>query len=274
MGVPSAVAITAKNAIFRPITAAAAAALDLALPRRCLACGVTLAAGPPAAGLCDACWRQVRFLAAPQCARCGDPFDQPAPAGAECGACLAAPPPYDRARAVMAYGPVSGAMVQGFKHGDRTHAAPTFGAWLARAGADMVAAADLVVPVPLHRRRLHRRRYNQAAMLAAALCRHVDRHGGAAPAMAANGLIRVRATPSQKGRGPAARAANVRGAFAVAADVAGRQVLLVDDVFTTGATAGECARRLRRAGAAGVTVLTLAKVIHDETHTEVNGMLT
>lgn len=256
------------------------AVLDVVLPRRCLACGITLSAGPAAAGLCHPCWAQIRFLGRPQCDRCGDPFDEPQPPATLCGACIAHPPTYDRARAVMAYGTVSGRLIQGFKHGDRTHAAPAFGAWLARAGSELITATDLIVPVPLHRRRLHRRRYNQAAMLAHALCAHYRRdeaHGAPQvrpPRVRTDLLIRARPTPSQQGRGRSARAANVRRAFAVPADLSGTRVLLIDDVFTTGATVAECARVLRRAGAASVDVLTIAKVVNDESHTELNGLLT
>ena len=260
--------MTAMPGHAHPARRLGAAILDAVLPRRCLACGVILAAGPPAAGLCQACWHRVRFLGRPQCHRCGDPFDRPEPPGTLCGACIAQPPPYDRARAVMAYGAVSGRLIQGFKHGDRTHAAPAFGAWLTRAGGDLLAAADFVVPVPLHPSRLRRRRYNQAAMLAHALC------GQVGPPVAAKALVRVRATPSQQGRGRSARMTNVRGAFAVRADVAGARVLLIDDVLTTGATVAECTRVLRRAGVVGVDVLTLAKVVPDETHTELNAILT
>ncbi len=246
--------------------------LNVMLPRRCLACGIQLGSGPATAALCAPCWGQVTFLGDPQCAACGWPFGQPQPPGALCAACTAAPPLYDRARAVMRYGDLSGPLIQGFKHGDRTHAAPAFGAWLARAGSDLVREADILVPVPLHRRRLAQRRFNQAALLAHAIAHAVGRQMPAEPSppiVAVDALRRARPTPSQRGLGPAARARNVRGAFVVAGRDAPRvpdaHIVIVDDVLTTGATVTECARQLRAAGAAAVDVLTLARVIrHDE----------
>ena len=126
-----------------------------------------------------------------------------------------------------------------------------------RAGGEVLGAAELLVPVPLHWTRLFRRRYNQAALLANA----IHRAGG--PPVAADCLVRRRRTPSQGHLGPVARARNVEGAFAVRrpADVAGRRLVIVDDVMTTGATVDECARVLKRAGAASVGVLTLARAL-------------
>ena len=146
-----------------------------------------------------------------------------------------------------------------FKHGDRLHLAPALGGWMRRAGAELLAEADIVVPVPLHWTRLFARRYNQAAVLAHALAA-----GG--PAVGADWLVRRRRTPSQGKRNALARRRNVAGAFAVrqSRSVQGMRVLLVDDVFTTGATLGECARVLRRAGAARVDALTLARTVREE----------
>jgi ComF family protein len=146
-------------------------------------------------------------------------------------------------------------LVLGLKHGDRTHLAPAFGRWMYRAGGEILAGADLLVPVPLHWTRLFQRRYNQAALLAQAI------RSAGGPPVAADWLVRRRRTPSQGHLGPAARERNVRGAFVVRAgrSFAGKRVVIVDDVLTTGATVEECARVLRRAGAASVGVLTLAR---------------
>ncbi len=227
--------------------------LDVLLPPACLACGT--AVDEPGA-LCPVCWGKVAFIAAPACACCGLPFGIEAGEGALCASCLAEPPPFARARAVFLYDDGSKPLVLRFKHGDRTDAAPAFGRWMARAGADLLAEAEAILPVPLHRWRLFRRRYNQAALLAHELARL---SGVPAQVLA---LRRARRTPPQGQMSREARRRNVRGAFLLAdpAAVAGRRVLLVDDVLTSGATVGECARVLLAGGATAVDVLTLARV--------------
>jgi ComF family protein len=230
--------------------------LDLQLPPRCLACGAVVAAEAP---LCPACWPKLTFLAPPFCACCGLPFAHDLGAGALCGGCAARAPAFQRARAVFRYDDASRGLILAFKHGDRLDAVPAFARWLAGAGAALLAEADLVVPVPLHRRRLFQRRYNQAALLAQALARR-----GATP-VATQLLLRRRNTPSQGHLRASQRRRNVAGAFAVApggaARLAGLRVLLVDDVFTTGATLEAAARPLLAAGARQVDCLTLARVV-------------
>ncbi len=233
-------------------------AIDLALPPRCIGCG----ARTDSAGLaCARCWSNLTFIAPPFCQCCGAPFDFAVEGDIRCAACHADPPPYDRARAAVTYDEGSRGLVLGFKHGDRLHAAPAFGAWTARAGAELLNDADIVTPVPLHRLRLIRRRYNQAALIAA----HAARLAGVThlPDL----LERHRATPSQGELGAAARQRNVAGAFRLnprhAERVKGSRIVLVDDVLTTGATVGACARVLRRGGAARIDVLTLARVVLD-----------
>jgi ComF family protein len=239
------------------VAGAARAVVDLVLPLQCLSCGaVTGGEG----ALCAPCWSRVNFISAPICAACGYPFAfGTAAPQVLCGPCSRRRPVFDRARAVFVYDDASRGLVVGFKHADRTFAAPAFGAWLARAGAELVGDGDVIVPVPLHRWRLAARRYNQAALLAQSLARYT---GGAC---AVDALRRLRPTPSQGGLGRLARARNVRGAFAVPPSrrglVDGRRVLLVDDVLTTGATVEAASRALLAAGARAVDVLTLARVV-------------
>ncbi|WP_404379698.1 double zinc ribbon domain-containing protein [Caenispirillum salinarum] len=245
------------TATLRPLRTASRAVLDALLPPRCLACG-TLVAEPGA--LCAECFGGVEFLVDPVCNSCGDPFELPMEPGALCAACIDAPPPWRRARAVFEYDGVARDLILRFKHADRTDSAPAFARWMMRAARPLVEDADLIAPVPLHRGRLMKRRYNQAALLA----RQLDRLGGVpAGRFAPNLLLRARKTPPQEGMGRAARRRNVRSAFVLSDpdSVGGRVVLLVDDVMTTGATVGECARVLRQAGAAAVDVVTLARVV-------------
>jgi ComF family protein len=234
-------------------------ALDLLLPPRCLGCGAVVEVQ---GRLCAPCWRGLTFLGAPQCRLCGYPMPHVIPDAPLCPGCVSEPPVYDRARAALRYDEGSRRLILAFKHADRTDITPTLGQWLARAGAELPAEADLLVPVPLHRWRLLRRGYNQAALLASALARE----SGAV--LLPDLLQRVRATASQQGLSGRARQENVTaGAFRIhpwhRRRVEGRRVLLVDDVLTTGATVGACARVLRRAGALRIDVLTLARVVRD-----------
>ncbi|CAO3417556.1 ComF family protein [Azospirillum endophyticum] len=250
--------VTSLAGLGRAAAGAAALLLDALLPPRCLCCGEAV---DRQGGLCAACWTKLTFIAPPLCACCGVPFEYEAQQGVLCGACIAAPPRFTRARAVLVYDDGSRPLVLGFKHGDRIHAAKSYGVWLARAGKDLLEDADRLLPVPLHRARLFHRRYNQAALLAQAL----SRHSGipTTPDL----LQRRRATPTQGGLDRQGRHRNVKGAFrlrpgqAAAEQVAGQRLVLVDDVMTTGATLAECARVLLRAGAARVDVLTLARVV-------------
>ena len=229
--------------------------LDLLLPPRCVACGETVA-GP--GQLCAGCWSGLTFIAEPCCGRCGRPFHGAQTQAPFCADCLRQPPDYDRARAALIYDDASRPLLLAFKHADRTDAAPTYAGWLARAAAPLAERGiDLVVPVPLHRWRLLRRRYNQSALLAQALARRL----GTAyrPAV----LRRTRPTRSQGRMSVAGRERNVRGAFAASPAVKGKAVLLVDDVLTTGATLSACARACKRAGAGSVMAVTLARVVRD-----------
>jgi len=230
--------------------------LDAILPPVCLRCQSPVA---DPGTLCPDCWSKIAFVSAPLCATCGRPFEIDPGAQMVCGACLASPPRYGRARAVLRYDDETKPLILRFKHGDRLEGAPAFARWLARAGAELLEGADLLVPVPLHRWRLAARRYNQAAVLAQALVPLVG------VACVPDLLVRRRHSPSQGHLGPDARRRNVAGAFVLPprnlARTEGRRIVLIDDVMTTGATVNECARVLLRGGAAAVDVLTLGRVV-------------
>jgi ComF family protein len=233
------------------------AALDLLLPPQCLTCDAPV--GAPGQ-LCPACFSRIGFISEPLCARCGVPFVHAGQGGRErlCPACRAAPPAWGKARGALVYDDAARRIVLPFKYGDRTEHALFLARFMARAGAALVEAAEVIVPVPLHRRRLIFRRYNQAALLARALGRLAGR------AVLADALRRTRPTRPLGELGAAARAETVAGAFAVnparRPRLEGRRVLLVDDVMTSGATCGACCGVLLDAGAAGVDVLVAARV--------------
>jgi ComF family protein len=231
--------------------------LDLLFPPLCVACHARV---DEAHALCPSCWRTVSFLDGPCCVRCGLPFEIDTGEDTICAACHAKPRAFDRARSLFAYDEASKPLILAFKYSDRLDHAPAFARWLERAGRPLLAEADIVLPVPLHRLRLWRRRYNQAAVLGERLARFSGKPHD--PML----LRRKRPTPSQGMMASAkARRRNVLGAFEVPAerraDVREKRLLLVDDVFTTGATLEACARALKRAGAARVDVLTLARVV-------------
>ena len=229
--------------------------LDLVLPPVCMACGTPVATPH---GLCATCWSWLRPIERPYCARLGIPFGYDLGEGALSAEAIASPPVFDRARAAVLYEEVARDLVQGLKYRDRTELVRLIGGMTARAGRELTAEADVIVPLPLHRVRLWRRKFNQAAMIA----REVGRL--CAVPVELDALRRIRATRPQVGLGEREREENVRGAFRVEASrrhlIEGRRVVLVDDVLTTGATASAATRALRRAGAARVDVLTFARV--------------
>ena len=228
--------------------------LDLALPQLCAACREPV----EGKGLCPACWSKLSFITRPYCERLGIPFVYDPGPGILSMEAIADPPAYNRARAAVRFDEISRALVHALKYGDRLDLSPMMGRWIGTAGRELLAEADVLVPVPLHWRRQWARRFNQSAMLAAA----VSKESGVPIAFGA--LKRVRATAQQVGLSRPERAVNIQGAFKVPRDakaaVTGRRLVLIDDVLTSGATVEGCARALLRAGAANVDVLVFARV--------------
>lgn len=228
---------------------------DLIWPQRSLITGREVA-GPGV--LEPALWAKLQFISAPVCGCCGTPFEIAVDDGQLCGACIAHPPAYNRARAALVYGDVSRDLVLALKYQGRRDGLALLASWMSNAGADLLKDATLIVPVPLHYFRLVRRGFNQSLWLAAALSR------ASGVKLSVDALKRIRSTPIQGGLSADARRRNVQGAFKVRPSqedmVKDQKILLVDDVLTTGATAEACSRALKRSGASCVDVLTLARV--------------
>ena len=230
--------------------------IDFVAPPKCLVCrdGVL-----EPASLCLACWANLKHIDAPCCNVLGTPFAYDQGEGAISPAALAYPPDWDRARAAVAYDDASRPIVHALKYRDTMEAGLLMARLMTRAGRQIIQEADVVIPVPLHRFRLWSRRFNQAAFLSQQIA-----HQFVKP-YRTDVLLRNKASRSQVGLSFDERRKNVAKVFHVTPEgighITGRRILLVDDVLTTGATAGSCAAVLKKAGAAHVNVLTFALVL-------------
>lgn len=202
-----------------------------------------------------ALWAELSFLAGPSCFRCGFPLQEESGAEGVCGACAGRAPAYDRACAALAYDDHARRLILDLKRGGRRDGLPVFARWMSQAGADLIERADVIAPAPMHWTRLAIRSFNQAAWLAQALAQSTGKP------WRPEALRRVKRRKSQAGLSASERRRNVAGAIKAGTKLNGLNVLVVDDVFTTGATLEACARALKRAGAAEVHGLTLARVV-------------
>ncbi len=235
--------------------------LDLILPPKCLNCDCRV---DQAHNICPDCWKKLHFISDPKCRCCGYPFEPDlslnyhALGESLCGQCQVLSRSFERAASALRYDDESRKMIIGFKHNDRLEYLDYFVKLLRQAGADIFPGVDYIVPVPLHKKRLLHRRYNQSALLSRALSKKLDVDH--APEF----LVRTKNTPPQEGN-LNKRAVNVRGAFKVGPHyqklARGKKILLIDDVYTTGATVENCAKAIKKAGAAEVYVLTVFRVI-------------
>lgn len=234
-------------------------ALNFILPLQCVNCRVFVDAHH---ALCPVCWSQFNFVNPPQCHACGRPFTIEVDKEIVCGPCLNKDEPWSKRRYAFAYNAETKGIILNFKHHDATHLSKAFGQWLTLPYSTFNHSHHYIIPVPLHWTRLFVRRYNQAALLSQALSFHIN-----TPVLL-TALKRVRRTPSQGNLTSHARAINVKNAFTIANSfkktLKGKNILLIDDVFTTGATVRNCTQTLLNAGALRVDVLTLAAVLKEE----------
>ena len=241
-----------------PVRSALSLGFDLALPGRCPVCDAQVAT---TGRFCAICFLEASLVSEPFCRRCGIPFDD-GPARSICAACYANPPSFGRARAVLSYDDLARRLILPLKYSGRSEAARAFATQMLRAGRSTFLRADLLVPVPMHTRRLRQRRYNQAALLTLALS-----HLTSVPALP-DALIRIRSTAPLKTLSARSRRAEVSGAFKIRPRrrkiVEGARIVLVDDVMTSGATVTACTDALMTAGAASVDVVAMARTVRPD----------
>ena len=228
--------------------------VDLILPHRCIKCTQVLHG---TFGICSTCWGKIKFISAPMCITCGMPFEFSFNQETNCGACIKEANFFDKARSLFVYNDESSILIHKLKYMDKTHIAAYFAQWLKNAFQKEIDECDIIIPVPLHRKRLNQRFFNQAALIANSLGKKCDK------AVTISYLERRKHIPPQTGLSKTARESNVTGAFKIRSNVKPllkhKKILLIDDVYTTGATVNECSKVLKRNGVAVVTVLTVAR---------------
>ena len=233
--------------------------LNILLPARCISCGEFV---EDVGSLCSGCWSDINFITKPSCDICSLPFEYDKGEDAICGNCMAERPSYDKAISVFVYNNNSSKLITHFKYGDKIHAARSFAKWMVSSARDLLPETDIITPVPLHRVRLFTRRYNQSALLA----NHMGEMSGVM--VITDILSRTKITPPQASLPRRRRLWNVKGVFAVGKKykefIKGKNIILVDDVMTTGATVMECANVLKKAGAEKVFVVTLARTVGEK----------
>lgn len=233
--------------------------LDVLFPPKCIICGKIISQD---GCLCFTCWGKIDFITFPYCSCCGVPFSYEIEEDLICGKCILKKPKYDKAVAVFVYNKYSNDIIHKFKYNDCSYAAKTLSNWMVREGKKLISDTDLIIPVPLHKLRLMTRFYNQAALLAKFISKNTKIKCDF------KSLKRVKNTKQQFGLTLKQRAKNVRNAFFIPEqfkeNIKGKNILLVDDVMTTGATINACSYVLKKAGAKKVYVLTLGRTVKEE----------
>ncbi len=235
-------------------------ALDLVLPPLC---PVTREAVAQQGDVHPSLWKELNFITPPLCETCGIAFPVASPeqdtTKSLCASCLRSTPQYTKARSLFFYEGKVRDMILSFKHGDKTHLAPIFAGWMMQRFKDDIDSGDTIIPVPVHKKRLIQRRFNQCALIA----QHLAKTSGK-PCILNNGIVRTKHTPPQSGNMDA-RKKNVNKAFSVhpsgQVQIKDKKIILIDDVYTTGSTLNACSETLLEYGAQTVTALTIARVI-------------
>ena len=232
--------------------------VDIILPPRCFSCKKLVTKHHT---LCAECFEKINFISEPFCEKCGLPFPYDIEGETICGECIRKTPIFEKALSIVHYDDGSKKLILSFKHGDVTDVVPAFTNWIIQHAKEFIDTTDIIVPVPIHRIRLLKRRYNQSALISNALGIKIKKHS--VPDL----MIRTKNTPPQGHKGIISRKKNIRGAFSInpkyLKHVEGKKVLLIDDVYTTGATINECTKTLLKAKAKSVKVLTIARVFRN-----------